>query len=278
MKIKILFLLLIITPGLLTCSDKKSPTENEDKDNYDIPGYKLVWQDEFSTSGLDMSKWEHEVNADGGGNNELQYYTDRIKNSFVETGMLIIAAHQEEYTADGKTRYYTSARLRTKNKGDWTYGRVEVKAKIPFGKGVWPAIWMLPTDWVYGGWPRSGEIDIMEHINLSDEIHGSVHTEAYNHRIGTQKTAQIKVPDAGENFHVYAVEWSNDKIDFFVDDNKYFTFYNDNKGDYTTWPFSKRFHLILNVAVGGDWPGDPDLTTTWPKEMTVDYVRVYEKE
>lgn len=277
-KITNIIFLLIISLTTFGCSKEESnPTEIKDDDN-DLPGYTLVWNDEFEGSAIDNNKWGHEVNAWGGGNNELQYYTDRPENSFVKDGYLHIVALQEEYTGDEGTRYYTSARMRTMNKGDWTYGRIEVNAKIPYGQGMWPAIWMLPTDWSYGGWPSSGEIDIMEHVNSGSEIHGSVHTEAYNHRIGTQKTGQISIPDADDNFHVYAIEWSEDKIDFMVDGQVYFTFNNDKKGDYKTWPFDKRFHLLLNVAVGGDWPGNPTPQTLFPKEMVVDYVRVYNKD
>ncbi len=277
---KLIFVLLLtISFTAFGCSkDESNPTENNG-DTIDNPyeGYELVWNDEFEGSKIDLTKWEHEVNARGGGNNELQYYTDRPENSFVQDGHLHIVAIQEEYTAEEGTRYYTSARLRTPNKGDWKYARIDVKAKVPFGQGIWPAIWMLPTDWEYGGWPSSGEIDIMEHVNLDNEIHGTVHTEAYNHRKGTQKGGQIEVPDANEKFHVYSIVWTDDQIDFLVDDNKYFSFENDKQGDYRTWPFDKRFHLILNVAVGGDWPGNPTPETKFPKEMVIDYVRVYQE-
>lgn len=264
---------------MFSCSgEEDSPTENPGNE-FDIPGYDLIWHDEFEGSSIDNSKWDHEVNATGGGNSELQYYTARPENSFVEDGELHIVALREEYTGDEGTRYYTSARMRTANKGDWKYGRIEVKAKIPYGQGLWPAIWMLPTDWEYGGWPSSGEIDIMEHVGWDQgNIHGSVHTEAYNHKVGTQKSKQIKIPSANSAFHIYAIEWSEDKIDFFVDTSKYFTFVNDKAGDYKTWPFDKEFHLLLNVAVGGDWPGDPSPETIFPKEMVVEYVRVYKKQ
>ncbi len=277
--INAVFYLTIFSITILGCSeDDNSPTSPNNNSDGEYEGYELVWSDEFDGSSIDVSKWEHEVNATGGGNNELQYYTARPENSFVKDGQLHIVAHQEEYTSEGQTRYYTSARMRTPNKGDWKYCRVDVRAMVPFGKGLWPAIWMLPTDWEYGGWPSSGEIDIMEHINNQDEIHGSVHTEAYNHKIGTQKSGQISNPDADENFHIYSIVWTEDKIDFLVDNNIYYTFSNDKEGDYKTWPFDKRFHLILNVAVGGDWPGNPTTDTKFPKEMIVDYVRVYQEK
>ena len=276
MKFVISMLLLVLT--IVGCSkDESTPTENPPTVG-DIEGYTLVWNDEFEGTSIDLNKWEHEVNATGGGNNELQYYTARPENSFVKDGELHIVAVQEEYTSQGETRYYTSARMRTANKGDWTYVRIDVKAKLPFGQGMWPAIWMLSTDWQYGGWPASGEIDIMEHINSENQVHGSVHTEAYNHKIGTQKTAQAQVADADDNFHIYSVVWTETDIKVLLDDKEYFSFNNDGKGDYTTWPFDKRFHLILNVAVGGSWPGNPSPSTLFPKEMVVDYVRVYKKD
>jgi len=234
---------------------------------------KLVWSDEFDKPNIDKTKWEHEVNGDGGGNNELQYYTDSEKNSFVQDGKLIIKAINEKY----QNKDYTSARLRSKFKGDWLYGKIEVKAKIPTGLGTWPAIWMLPTDWLYGDWPKSGEIDIMEHVGYNPNvIHGSIHTESYNHILGTQKTSTQNIPTATTEFHIYAIEWFEDRIDFFIDNNKYFTFLNEKKG-WSTWPFDKRFHLILNLAVGGNWGGakgvDPN---DFPAQMEIDYVRIYQ--
>lgn len=235
----------------------------------------LVWSDEFEYSGLPASdKWNYDVGGGGWGNNELQYYTNaRAENARVENGKLIIEARKEQYEGSE----YTSARLVTRYKGDWLYGRVEAYAKLPSGTGTWPAIWMLPTNWVYGSWPQSGEIDIMEYVGYDPGVvHGSIHTEAYNHVIGTQKTATFSVPDAETSFHLYALEWTPEKIDIYVDNNKYFTFANEHK-DYKTWPFDQAFHLILNIAVGGNWGGaqgvDPNI---WPQKMYVDYVRVYQ--
>jgi beta-glucanase (GH16 family) len=234
-----------------------------------------VWSDEFNYSGLpDTNLWGYDVGAGGWGNNESQYYTDhRWLNARAESGKLIIEARKENF----EDCEYTSARLVTRNKGDWKYGRIEVSARLPHGRGTWPAIWMLPTDWVYGSWVKSGEIDIMEYVGSDPGIvHGTIHTQAYNHIIGTQKTDTFYVPDAETNFHLYAIEWTEEKIDFFVDDEKYFSFYNEHTG-YTTWPFDQRFHLLLNIAVGGSWGGqqgiDPDI---WPQKMWVDYVRVFQ--
>lgn len=240
----------------------------------EIPGYTLVWNDEFNKEYIDLTKWEYEVNGDGGGNNELQFYTASPNNSYIENGKLVIKAIKETY----QNREYTSARIRSKNRGDWLYGRIEVSAKIPKGVGTWPAIWMLSTDWSYGGWPESGEIDIMEHVGYDPNVvHGSIHTKAYNHTIGTQKSSKLTIPTATTEFHKYAVEWFEDHIDFYIDDIKYFTFNNENKG-WEYWPFDKRFHLILNIAVGGNWGGiygiDPK---AFPAIMKIEYVRVYQK-
>jgi beta-glucanase (GH16 family) len=236
---------------------------------------KLVWSDEFNYNGLpDSSKWGYDVGNHGWGNNELQYYTDkRIQNVHVENGVLSIRAIKEEFNGSK----FTSARLLSKNKGDWTYGRIEVKAKLPKGKGMWPAIWMLPTDWEYGGWPGSGEIDIMENVGyMPDSVFATVHTQAYNHTIGTQRSKSIYRNDLGDAFHVYAVEWTKDKIMFLMDGEKYFEFRNEKSGS-KAWPFDKRFHLLLNIAVGGNWGGKMGLDeSVFPQKMEVDYVRVYQ--
>lgn len=236
---------------------------------------KLVWSDEFNYKGLpDSTKWSYDTGNDGWGNNELEYYTkNRLENARVEDGKLIIEARKENY--DGSN--YTSARLVTKNKGDWKYGRIEVKAKIPKGKGMWPAIWMLSTDWEYGGWPESGEIDIMEKVGyIPDTVYGSIHTKSFNHIIHTQKTKGVYRKDLSDDFHLYAIEWTENKISFFVDDQKYQEFTNDHQGS-DHWPFDKRFHLILNIAVGGNWGGKYGVDDSiFPQKMEVDYVRVYQ--
>ena len=235
----------------------------------------LVWQDEFNYSGKpDPEKWIHETGGGGWGNQELQYYTNRIENSYVENGVLKIKAIKEYYSGNS----YTSARLNSTNDGSWKYGRIEVRAKLPSGRGTWPAIWTLPDDWVYGGWPASGEIDIMEHVGYDQGvIHGTVHTDAYNHTRGTQKGGQIYSSTVSDSFHVYAIEWTEEKIDFFFDDSLYFTFHNEHK-TYAEWPFDQDFHLLLNIAIGGNWGGaqgvDPSLTEAI---MEIDYVRVYKK-
>jgi beta-glucanase (GH16 family) len=237
----------------------------------------LVWSDEFNYNGLpNANKWSYDTagNESGWGNNEKEFYTQaRLKNAEVKDGYLNITARKEEY----KGFHYTSARLITKQKGDWLYGRMEIKAKLPDGRGMWPAIWMLPTDWVYGGWPASGEIDIMENVGYDPYvIVASAHTESYNHTIGTQKSNKITINTCYSDFHVYALEWEANEYRVYVDNTLYFTFKNEGTG-YKVWPFDKRFHLLLNVAVGGNWGGAQGIDDSiFPRSMVVDYVRVYE--
>ena len=233
-----------------------------------IPGWTLVWNDEFSGVMVDPAKWEYEVNGDGGGNNELQYYTSRSQNSYIDSGALVIEARKEDYLGKG----YTSARMRTKLKGDWTYGRFDIRAKLPYGQGLWPAIWMLPTDSEYGGWPLSGEIDIMELLGQeTDKVYGTIHfasgTGAHQQSGGSMTLAKGTF---AEDYHTFTVVWDTAGITWYVDGVNYFTTAHQK-------PFDKRFHILLNVAVGGDWPGSPDAFTTFPQKMYVDYVRVYTK-
>lgn len=233
----------------------------------------LTWSDEFNYEGLpDDTKWGYDVGGSGWDNQELQYYTeDRLKNARVENGNLIIEAHHEFFSG----KIYTSARLITKNKGDWKYGYFEMRAKLPSGRGTWPAFWMLPTDWEYGGWPDSGEIDIMEHVGYdAKNVVGTVHTKAYNHSIGTQVGVTKALPDCETEFHVYACEWTENKIIMYIDDELYFSF--NNQGSWQKWPFDKRFHILLNIAVGGSWGGLEGIDeTAFPTQFLIDYIRVY---
>ena len=262
------------------CSEEEMVSQNKETNDWEIEGWNIVWQDEFDKESLDLTKWSREIGGHGWGNNELQFYTDSDSNSYVENGNLVLKAQvvPQGIGSSKGLRYYSSARLRTYGKGDWKYGRIEVKAKVASGQGIWPAIWMLPTDWLFGGWPSSGEIDIMEHVGYDlGVVHGSVHTEAYNHKINTQRSSARKIANVDTEFHVYSIIWDKDKISFFIDDVQYFLFENDQQGNYKTWPFDQRFHLLINIAVGGDWPGNPDNSTNFPRKMLVDYVRVYEK-
>jgi len=237
---------------------------------------KLVWSDEFNYSGLpDRTKWGYDTGHSGWGNNELQYYTaKRIENASVANGLLTIKAIKENYQGAD----YTSARLVTKGKASWRYGRIEVRAKLPYGRGIWPAIWMLSADKTYGEWPRIGEIDIMEHVGYNpDSVFATIHTGAYNHTIGTQKGQAFACKDLSAAFHVYALEWTEKKISIFIDSNKYFEFDNEGKGA-AVWPFDKKFFLLLNIAVGGDWGGKMGIDNSiFPQEMQIDYVRVYSR-
>jgi beta-glucanase (GH16 family) len=232
-----------------------------------------IWSDEFDYTGKPSSaKWGYDIGGSGWGNNELQYYTNSENNAKVENGVLTITAIKEN--VGGKN--YTSARLVSKDKGDWLYGRIEVRAKLPSGKGTWPAIWMLPTDWAYGNWPSSGEIDIMEHVGYDpNKVHFSVHTKDYNHNIGTQKSDSRMIPTAMTEFHRYRVDWTPYAVRGYFDDQLVFTFINEGKG-FAKWPFDKRFHLLLNLAIGGNWGGAQGIDeNVFPAKLQVDYVRVY---
>ncbi len=238
--------------------------------------WKLLWQDEFDVHGLpDSTRWSYQTGGHGWGNHELQYYTARrAENARVEGGHLIIEARREPM--EGMP--YTSARLVTKDKATWQYGKIEVRARIPEGRGTWPAIWMLgATDPLR--WPDDGEIDIMEHVGYNPgTVHASVHCRKYYHSIGTQKTATIPVPDFADQFHIYGLEWDADSIRVTLDGNAYFRFGNERSG-YDAWPFDQPMYLLLNVAVGGDWGGQKGVDeSVFPKRMEVDWVRVWKRE
>jgi beta-glucanase (GH16 family) len=235
-----------------------------------------TWVDEFNTDGApDGAKWGYDIGGSGWGNNELQYYTNSTNNAIVTNGKLVITARKEPM--GGKN--YSSARLVSRTKGDFLYGRIEVSAKLPAGVGTWPAIWMLPTDWSYGDWPKSGEIDIMEHVGYDpNKVHFSVHTESYNHSIGTQKTATKTIETAIGAFHTYRVDWTPYAVRGYFDDQLVFTFVNDGKGP-ASWPFDKRFHLLLNIAVGGNWGGVQGVNdNAFPASMEIDYIRFYKMQ
>lgn len=254
-------LLSIISPGLSHAQGKHAR--------------KLVWADEFSNNGLpDSTKWNYDVGGNGWGNRERQYYTDADSgNVYVKNGKLYITARKQQ----SGNNDYTAARMVTKGKGDWLYGYIEVRAILPKGRGLWPAIWMLPTDWKYGSWPLSGEIDIMEHVGFTpDSIYGSIHTKNFENSIGTPFTRGISVKQPYTRFHTYAIEWNKDAIVFLIDDKKYAVFKNTGKG-FGDWPFNERFHLLLNIAVGGEWGGLQGIDESiFPQSMVVDYVRVYQ--
>ena len=246
-------------------------------------GRTLVWSDEFNApndSPVDSSKWVLESGGNGWGNQELEYYTARPQNAFQQDGNLVIKVLQEKYTGpDGVTRNYTSARLKTQGKFAQKYGRFEARIKIPYGQGIWPAFWMLGDDIDSVSWPACGEIDIMENIGREPgTVHGSMHGPGYSG--GNALTASWALPAGqklGDAFHLYALEWEAGAVRFYIDDTLYETRTPADLPSGTAWVFDKPFFLLLNVAVGGGWPGDPDATTVFPQTMRVDYVRVYTK-
>jgi beta-glucanase (GH16 family) len=247
-------------------------------------GYSLVWSDDFNGkngSPPDPSKWTYDIGGDGWGNHELEYYTSRRENARVENGNLIITARQEPYKAPNGAEFdYTSARLKTQGLFSQAYGRFEARIKLPAGQGLWPAFWMLGDNFGSAGWPKCGEIDIMENVGKEPRInHGSLHGPS-SANATSDLTATITVPPAqtlSDDFHVYAIEWEPAAIRFYLDASLYATFAPTHWPPGGTWVFDHRFFVILNVAVGGDWPGSPDDTTEFPQTMLVDYVRVYKR-
>lgn len=236
-------------------------------------GYELVWAEEFDVDGApNPENWTHEVWDKGRVNNEEQEYVDSRENTFVEDGILHIRAIKEGDRI-------TSGRLVTRGKHEWLYGKVEARLKVPAGLGTWPAFWMMPAKSNYGGWPKSGEIDIMEFVGYQPgTIHGTVHTGKYNHTINTQKGTNTPVPTCADDFHIYTLEWSEERIDISADGVVYFSFENDGAGDTGTWPFNHPFYVILNLAFGGNWGGAEGVDyDVLPCEMLVDWVRVYQK-
>jgi len=247
------------------------------------PGWTLTWSDEFNApdgSPVDSAKWVLETGGNGWGNQELEYYTTRPQNSFQHGGNLVIQVLQEKFTgADGVTRDYTSARLKTAGKFSQKYGRFEARIKIPQGQGIWPAFWMMGDDIGKVGWPRSGEIDIMENIGKEPAlVHGTIHGPEYSGDSGP--SASFALPDKArfaDDFHIYAVEWEPEAIRFYVDDHLYATRTPSDIPKGAKWVYDHPFFLLLNVAIGGSWPGSPDATTQLPQTMLVDYVRVYKR-
>jgi len=250
---------------------------------FDPAGWNLVWNDEFNAAqgtGVDRTKWTPEIGGWGWGNNEWEYYTDRIANSFHRDGSLVIKAIKERYTGpDGVTRDYTSARLITQNKFTLTYGRIEARIKVPYGQGIWPAFWMLGSDIGDVGWPTCGEIDIMENIGRElSYVHGTLHGPGYSGGGGLSSTYTLPNNQRfADNFHIFAVEWEPNVVRFYADGVLYKTTGINDIPPGTRWVFDHPFFILLNVAVGGLWPGYPDGSTTFPQEMLVDYVRVYQR-
>ncbi|HSB29586.1 MAG TPA: glycoside hydrolase family 16 protein [Pyrinomonadaceae bacterium] len=246
-------------------------------------GWKLVWQDEFNAragSPVDSRKWTAQVGGHGWGNNELQYYTDRIDNAFQSRGSLVIKAIREQYSGPaGVSRAYTSARLITKNTFTSTFGRFEARIKLPRGQGIWPAFWLLGSDIDKVGWPKCGEIDIMELIGKEPStIHGTIHGPGHSGAKGLSSSYSLtQGKQFADAFHVFAIEWESGIVRFYCDDVLYKSITPADLPNSATWVYDHPFFILLNVAVGGDWPGAPDATTIFPQTMLVDYVRVYQK-
>jgi len=239
--------------------------------------YHLVWSDEFNGAIINADNWTFESGLQNNnwpkywGNNELEYYTDRPKNANIQNGNLVITARKEDY----RGMHYTSARLKTAPNNSWLYGKFVARIKLPYGKGIWPAFWIMPETNSYGPWPQSGEIDIMELIgDQPSSVYGTAHFGAQNGTKGGKYT--LKDSLFYQNYHTFTLQWEPDKLIWFVDGNEYLKIDKSDlpKGE---WPFNRRFYIILNLAVGGNWPGNPDKNTQFPQKMKVDYVRVYQK-
>jgi beta-glucanase (GH16 family) len=252
-------------------------------------GWQLVWSDEFNQadgSSPDPTKWGFDIGGGGYGNNELESYTSRTNNARIQGGQLVIEADQENYTGpDNIPRNYTSARMLTKGKWSWTYGRMEARIKLPRGQGIWPAFWMLGANINTTPWPGCGEIDIMENIgktnnNEQARVYGTIHGPQsggdYNGGAGVGGNYTLPGGAAlGDNFHIFAVEWTTNQFKWYLDNVQYFTATPASLPSGGTWPFTQPQFILLNLAVGGNWPGNPDGTTVFPQQMLVDYVRVY---
>ncbi|MBD0778687.1 glycoside hydrolase family 16 protein [Maribacter sp. ANRC-HE7] len=254
--------------GILTSEDEPSTEEA----SVDVTYSNLIWSDEFDTDGApDTTKWTYDIGtgSNGWGNNESQYYTNRVDNVTISEGTLKITAKKESYEGSE----YTSARMKTQDLFEFTHGRVDVRAKLPAGGGTWPALWMLGANFETVNWPACGEIDIMEHVgNDEGTVHGSIHNASSSG--ATVNTGETTVSDATSEFHVYSVNWSEDEISFLVDDEIFYTYSPDPK-DGDTWPFDTDQFIIMNVAMGGNFGGAIDASFT-EATMEVDYVRVYQ--
>jgi beta-glucanase (GH16 family) len=273
------FLLFILGFAILLPAQTPESPNRPSRPGRAAKAWVMVWSDEFNGadgSAPDSAKWKYDLgNNNGWGNNELETYTNSAANVQQKGGNLVITAIKSGSAADPS---YTSARIKTEGLYDHGYGRVEARIKIPHGQGMWPAFWMLGNNIGKVGWPTCGEIDIMENIGKEPAIvHGTIHGPGYSgeHGIGSPYS-QPNDKRFSDDFHVYAVEWEPNQIRFYVDENLYATRTPADLPKGTTWVYDHNFFIILNVAVGGGWPGYPDGTTTFPQQMLVDYVRVYE--
>ena len=276
-----LFLFSMIFLGGCLESDEKSNEIDDGPSNTPLE-WEQVWSDEFDGDNLDLSKWNILRWRPGWVNNEQQAYTDRDTNVFLQDGNLVIQGliepiyYDTDHTGNQYTANYTSGRINTDDKFSWTYGKFDIRAKLPSGRGSWPAIWMLGESITSIGWPDCGEIDIMEHVGFDDgNIHGSIHTKDFNHIMNTQRSGSIALPSATQSFHIYSLEWSPHYLRFLIDDSPFFFVYNDSNGNAAKWPFDSPHYMILNLAIGGDWGGIQGIeSSSFPMRMLVDHVRV----
>ena len=265
------FLITLLLPGLfVSCSPTQatlSPTPIVAPE-----GWNLVWHDEFEASSIDPANWTFDIGGGGWGNGEAENYTSRPENVRLENGMLVIEARQEKY----EDSYYTSARLKTQGLQNFQYGRIEGRLKVPPGAGLWPAFWMLGSDFNGSNWPDCGEIDIMEYIGKEpDLIFGTLHGPGYSGALGLSKWNR-QTYNIADDFHTYVIEWDPDQIRWYYDGTQYFTVNRADVGD-REWVFNQPFFIILNLAVGGQLPGPVGLDTVFPAQYLVDYVRVYQR-
>jgi beta-glucanase (GH16 family) len=268
---KLVILMAFLLP-LSSCSPPEPAASPTSTPEWERPGWTLVWHDEFDGEALDLQSWTYDIGGGGWGNHEWEFYTDRPENARLEDGRLVIEARAEEFMG----RNYTSARLKTQGLHAWTYGRVEARMKLPSGQGIWPAFWMLGGDINQVGWPECGEIDIMEYIGRDDShAYGTVHGPGYSGGNGVGASLALPPGELSQDFHVFAIEWEPQQIRWYVDDEQYFSV--DPGRLPGRWVYDHPFFVILNLAVGGDWPGYPDETTVFPQTLQVDYVRVYQK-
>lgn len=264
------------TGTIITENGINLPTDNTGYSTpLSYPGYTLAWNDEFSGTTLDLNAWNQETgNGSGGwGNNELEFYTSSTKNTFLSNGNLIIEARKEPISGFN----YSSGRMTTQNKKTFTFGRIDIRAKLPVGKGIWPALWMLGTNITSVGWPACGEIDIMELIGTyPGRTHGTMHWKpvtGFSTNLGG--VYNLSSGNFSQQFHVFSIIWSQDMIKWLMDDQLFFTATKANVGA-ANYPFNAPEFFIFNVAVGGNWPGPPDPGTVFPQRMFVDYVRVFQ--
>jgi beta-glucanase (GH16 family) len=271
MKKSVTFFLIVVMAIAFFCQNTHAGNLQKEKGKW-----KLVWEDNFDYKGLPNPElWSYEEGYVR--NNEAQFYTTkRQENARVENGNLIIEARKDNWEGN----QITSASIHTYGKKSILYGRVEVRAKLPTGRGTWPAIWMLGNSIQNGTrWPDCGEIDIMENVGYDpDVVHANIHTKAYNHAIGTAKGNKLEVKEPYDNYYTYAVEWYPDRMEFFIDDKQYMVYENENNG-FATWPFDQPHYLIINLAIGGGWGGQKGIDDSiFPQKYYIDYVKVYERE